>query len=136
MDSFLIQPIGFVRSELKDRDAAPRQSYEGAPDAWIEIKGEFAEGLEGITAGQEIILITWFHESRRDKLKVHPRGDRNVPQAGIFTTRSPERPNPLGLHRVTVRQVSANRIKVGPVEAIDGTPVVDIKPVLVESMDS
>jgi tRNA-Thr(GGU) m(6)t(6)A37 methyltransferase TsaA len=135
-NSYLIQPIGFVRSELKDRDAAPRQSYEGSPDAWIEIKGEFADGLQGIEARQEIILITWFHESRRDKLKVHPRGDRNVPQAGVFATRSPERPNPLGLHRVTVREVVANRIKVGPLEAIDGTPVVDIKPVLRESADS
>jgi probable methyltransferase, YaeB/AF_0241 family len=124
------QPIGFVRSELKSRDIAPRQGSEGGPDARLEIKPQFAEALQGIAAGDELIIITWLHQGQRDVLKVHPRGDKNLPLSGVFATRSPDRPNPLGLHRVTVREVISNRIKVGPIEAIDGTPIVDIKPVI------
>ena len=86
--------------------------------------------------GQEIIIITWLHLAERDMLKVHPRGETSNPLAGVFSTRSPHRPNPLGLHRVTVRKIAGNRLRIGPMEAIDGTPVADIKPVLPESADS
>jgi tRNA-Thr(GGU) m(6)t(6)A37 methyltransferase TsaA len=95
-----------------------------------------AEALRGIAAGDEIILITWLHRSRRDVLTVHPRGDRSQPLAGVFATRSPDRPNPLGLHRVRVLEIAGTRLKVGPLEAIDGTPVVDVKPVLAPGGDS
>src|SRR5438046_2288862 len=133
---YVLHPIGFIQSTLKDRTIAPRQGSEGAPDAWIEVMPALAEGLEGIAVGDQIIVITWFHESRRDVLKLHPRGDINNPLTGVFATRSPDRPNPLGLHRVTVLEVAGNRIKVGPIEAIDGTPVIDLKPVLPQSADS
>jgi tRNA-Thr(GGU) m(6)t(6)A37 methyltransferase TsaA len=131
-----IRQIGVIRSELTTREAAPRQGSEGAPDAWIEMDAAVAEGLDGIEAGRDIVLITWFHKADRDILKVHPRGDRKRPIRGVFSTRSPDRPNPLGLHRVRVLEIAGNRIKVGPLEAIDGTPVVDIKPVLPHSPDS
>lgn len=131
-----IRPIGVIRSELTSRDAAPRQGYQGAPDAWLEVDAVFAEGLEGIAVGREIVLITWLHKAHRARLQVHPRGDESMPLKGVFSTRSPDRPNPLGLHRVTVFEIVGNRLKVGPIEAIDGTPVVDIKPVLPQSVDS
>jgi tRNA-Thr(GGU) m(6)t(6)A37 methyltransferase TsaA len=133
---YSVLPIGFIRSDLKRRDEAPRQGSEGAPDVWLEVSPHLVEGLQGIVVGQEIIIVTWLHEALRDTMKVHPRGDVNSPLAGVFSTRSPDRPNPLGLHRVTVREIVGNRIKVGPMEAIDGTPIVDIKPVLPESTDS
>jgi len=131
-----IRPIGFIRSELTSREAAPRQGNEGAPDAWVEVDAAVVEGLEGMAVGREIVLITWFHEAHRDILKLHPRRDKSRPVTGVFSTRSPDRPNPLGLHRVSVLAVEGNRLKVGPIEAIDGTPVVDIKPVLPRSDDS
>jgi tRNA-Thr(GGU) m(6)t(6)A37 methyltransferase TsaA len=131
-----IRPIGVIRSELTSREAAPRQGNEGAPDAWVEVDAAVAEGLEGMAVGREIVLITWFHEAHRDILKLHPRRDKNRPVTGVFSTRSPDRPNPLGLHRVSVLAIEGNRLKVGPIEAIDGTPVVDIKPVLPQSDDS
>ena len=134
--SYTIKPIGVIRSDLTNRQAAPDQGFKGAPDAWVELNPAVAEGLEGITAGDEIILITWFHQADRHLLKVHPRRDRNRPLTGVFATRSPARPNPLGLHRVTVLEIAGNRLKVGPLEAIDGTPIVDIKPVLPQSADS
>jgi len=127
---FTINPIGIIRSELTNRRGAPRQGYEGAPDAWLEVNAAFTEGLEGIVAGNEIIVITWFHEAHRNILKLHPRSDINIPLTGVFSTRSPDRPNPLGLHRVKVMEINGCKLKVGPIEAIDGTPVVDIKPVL------
>ena len=133
---YALSPIGFLHSPLKERGDAPRQGHEGAPDAWLEVNATVAAGLEGIEVGQEIILITWLHQSRRDILKLHPRGDKNMPLAGVFATRSPDRPNPLGLHRVTVLASQGTRLQVGPIEAIDGTPVVDIKPVLPQSADS
>jgi len=132
----VLHPIGFIRSTLKDRAHAPRQGSEGAPDAWIEVKPEFAEGLDGMKVGDAIIVITWLHQARRDVLKVHPRDDLRNPLTGVFATRSSDRPNPLGLHRVTVRDIAGIRLKVGPIEAIDGTPVIDLKPVLSESADS
>ena len=125
-----IKPIGFVRSGLSSRKEAPKQGGEGAPDAWVDVDPAAAEGLTGLSEGDDIILITWFHKSDRSILKVHPRGNTNNPLKGVFCTRSPDRPNPLGLHRVTVRTIRKNQIQVGPLEAIDGTPVVDIKPVL------
>jgi len=96
----------------------------------------FARGLFGISTGDEAIVVTWLHRADRDVLEVHPRGDPEIPLAGVFTTRSPHRPNPLGLHRVTVREISGTRLRIGPIEAIDGTPVVDVKPVLVDCADA
>jgi tRNA-Thr(GGU) m(6)t(6)A37 methyltransferase TsaA len=125
-----LRRIGIVRSPLEDRRAAPNQGSEGAPDAWIELERSVLDAVDGIEAGAELVVITWLHESRRDVLKVHPRGDPSRPLTGVFATRSPDRPNPLGLHRVTVREIAGPRLKLGPLEAIDGTPVVDIKPVL------
>ena len=134
--SYMIEPVGLIHSNLSSRKDAPFQGCEGAPDAWIEVNPTFEEGLKGITAGNEIIVITWFHKAHRDILKLHPRGDKNMPLAGVFATRSPDRPNPIGLHRVRVLEISGNRLKVGPIEAIDETPVVDIKPVHPKSADS
>ena len=122
--------IGVIRSALKSRGKAPKQGAEGAPDAWIEVSPSAAQGLDGLSVGHDIIVVTWLHRDRRDVLKVHPRSDPRRPLTGVFATRSPDRPNPLGLHRVTVRRVVKNRLRIGPIEAIDGTPVIDIKPVL------
>lgn len=127
---YSLKPVGFVHSSIKRRRDAPRQGREGAPDAWIEVNRTHVMGLEGITVGQKIILVTWFHQARRKLLRVHPRGDQNIPLTGVFATRSPDRPNPLGLHRVEVLEIVGNRLRVAPLEAIDGTPIVDIKPVL------
>jgi len=133
---FALEVIGILRSDLVNREAAPKQGSEGGIDAWLEIHPSFAEGLEGIAVGKAVILVTWFHKASRNRLKVHPRGDKSRPLTGVFSTRSPDRPNPLGLHRVTVREIAGNRLRVGPIEAIDGTPVVDIKPVLPQSADA
>ncbi len=133
---YILRPIGFIRSPLKDRAEAPMQGSEGAPDAWLEVDAPLAQALQGIAPSHDLIVITWLHQSDRDVLQTHPRGDMNAPLMGVFATRSPDRPNPLGLHRVTVREISGNRLKVGPIEAIDGTPVVDLKPVLSQSADS
>jgi tRNA-Thr(GGU) m(6)t(6)A37 methyltransferase TsaA len=135
MDEFAMRPIATVRSELKDRATAPRQGNEGAPDAWIDVAGDLGDALHGIEVGQDIILITWFHQADRGVLQVHPRNEEWRPLAGVFATRSPDRPDPLGLHRVRVLEIDGNSLKVGPLEAIDGTPVVDIKPVLDTSAD-
>jgi len=124
-----LRAIGTIRSTLKTRAEAPKQGSEGAPDAWVEVSPLVAQGLDGLKVGDDIIVVTWLHKARRDALKVHPRSDRSRPLTGVFATRSPDRPNPLGLHRVTVRRIAKNRLLIGPIEAIDGTPVVDIKPV-------
>lgn len=129
-ETYSMKAIGVVRSTLTERSGAPRQGYEGAPDAWIEIEPEVADGLRGVEAGQEVILITWLHQTRRDVLVVHPRWAQEDELYGVFAARSPDRPNPLGLHRVMVREIADGRLRVGPLEAIDGTPVLDIKPVL------
>jgi tRNA-Thr(GGU) m(6)t(6)A37 methyltransferase TsaA len=126
----LLRPIGVIRSRLKTRAEAPKQASEGAPDAWLEVSLFAAHAMDGLRAGDDIIVVTWLHRARRDVLKVHPRSDPRRPLTGVFATRSPDRPNPLGLHRVTVRKVAGSRLLIGPIEAIDGTPVVDIKPVL------
>ena len=127
MSSYILEPIGFIRSTVKVREDAPRQGPEGAPDAWLEIEPRFAEALLGMEVGHELIVITWLHEAKRDVLKGHPRSDESRPLTGVFYTRSPARPNPLGLHPVTVGAIEGTWIRIGPIEAFDGTPVVDIK---------
>ena len=126
---YLLDPIGFIRSALTSRAEAPMQGREGAPAAWIELRDSAAEGLDGLAPGDEIIVITWLHRAERATLKVHPRGDPTRPLTGVFATRSPDRPNPVGLHPVAILAIEGSRLKVGPIEAIDGTPVIDIKPV-------
>ncbi len=126
-----ISAIGLVRSTLKNRADASRQGWEGAPDAKLEIFAEFIPGLDGIDAGQDIWILTWLHESQRSVLRVHPRGEVRNPVTGVFATRSPDRPNPIGLHRARVLSIDASGwLEVQGLEAIDGTPVIDIKPVL------
>lgn len=110
------------------------QGDEGAPDAWLEFTPHAVRGLLGVNIGDELILLTWLHFAQRDVLQVHPRGDRNRPLTGVFATRSPDRPNPVGLHHVSVLEVAMQRLRVAPLEAIDGTPIVDIKPVLSSSI--
>ncbi|HSD33617.1 MAG TPA: tRNA (N6-threonylcarbamoyladenosine(37)-N6)-methyltransferase TrmO [Gemmatimonadales bacterium] len=130
MQEYTLHPIGHVRSTLRVREEAPRQGSEGAPDAWLEVHPAYARALLGIAPGDDVIVITWLHQADRDVLEVHPRDDPGIPLHGVFATRSPDRPNPLGLHHVTVREISGTRLRIGPIEAIDGTPVVDVKPVL------
>jgi tRNA-Thr(GGU) m(6)t(6)A37 methyltransferase TsaA len=126
-----ITPIARVHSALTERSEAPKQGHEGAPDARIEVLPDFVEALDGIEAGDEIVLLTWFHRADREMLKVHPRDDPGNPLTGVFATRSADRPNPIGLHRVKVLKVEDERwLTVRGLEAIDGTPVIDIKPVL------
>jgi len=124
---FELRPVGIVRSELRDRSLAPRQGGEGAPDAWIEIEPWARDALLGIAVGDALLVLTWLHEADRRTLKVHPRSDPTNALAGVFATRSPDRPNPIGLHPVTVRAIEGLRLLVGPIEAIDGTPVLDLK---------
>jgi tRNA-Thr(GGU) m(6)t(6)A37 methyltransferase TsaA len=131
-----LRPIGVIRSTIKSRSEAPKQGTEGAPDVWLEVHRFAAEAMEGLSVGDEIIVVTWLHRARRDVMKVHPRSDPRRQLTGVFATRSPDRPNPLGLHPVTVRRIVKNRLRIGPIEAIDGTPVVDIKPVLCEVQKS
>lgn len=127
---YTIEPIGVIRSELKRLEDAPMQGDEGAPEAWLELIPSAAPGLLGITPGDELIVLTWLHLAERAVLQVHPRGDLSRPLTGVFATRSPDRPNPIGLHRVSVLEVAEQKLKVAQLEAIDGTPIVDIKPVL------
>ncbi len=134
---YSIRPIGRVHSSLKRLADAPRQGWEGAPDAWLEIDPAFVQGLGAIHAGQEIVILTWLHEAQRDVLEVHPRDDQSIPLTGVFATRSSDRPNPVGLHRAKVLRIENGcRLQVHALEAIDGTPVIDIKPVLERSNDS
>lgn len=128
-----LEPIGVIRSALKDRSKAPMQGSEGAPDAWIEVHPFATEALDGLRVGDELVVLTWLHRAHRDVLKVHPRSDPQRQLTGVFATRSPDRPNPVGLHDVTLRRIVKNRLRVGPIEAIDGTPVIDIKPVMCPS---
>ena len=124
---YSLNPVGHISSPIKSTHEAPRQGFEGAPDAWLEIDPAYTTALKGISAGDELIIITWLHQANREVLEVHPRGEPNNPLTGVFATRSPARPNPLGLHRVSVRAVSGTSLLIGPIEAIDGTPVLDIK---------
>jgi tRNA-Thr(GGU) m(6)t(6)A37 methyltransferase TsaA len=127
---FEITPIGSVESPLTDPASAPKQGDEGAPDAWLAFEPAVLEGLEGIRAGDEVIVVTWLHRARRDVLRVHPRDDVSRAQQGVFNTRSSDRPNPIGLHRVEVLSIDGGRVRVRNLEAVDGTPIVDVKPVL------
>lgn len=131
MGDLEIRPIGRVHSTLRDRTIAPKQGYEGAPDAKLEIFPEFARGLESVSANTDVLLLTWLHEAERDTLAVHPRDDLSRPLTGVFATRSADRPNPIGVHRVRVLQVDPRGwLTVQGLEAVDGTPIVDIKPAL------
>jgi len=134
-DTYELHPIGVVRSTLRSPREAPRQAFEGAPPAPLEILPELQEALDGIASGDDIVVLTWLHQASRDVRHVHPRGDHTIPLAGVFATRSPGRPNPIGLHRVTVTAIDDGVLEVGALEAVDGTPVVDIKPVMAESID-
>jgi tRNA-Thr(GGU) m(6)t(6)A37 methyltransferase TsaA len=136
MNDATLRFVGRVRSDLRDLQAAPRQGSEGAPDAWIELDAAYASALEGVAAGDALVVVTWLDRADRSVLRTHPRNDRSLPLTGVFATRSPDRPNPLGLHRVTVRATEGTRLRVGPLEAIDGTPIVDLKPVLGDSLDA
>jgi tRNA-Thr(GGU) m(6)t(6)A37 methyltransferase TsaA len=122
--------IATVESSLTDPASAPNQGDEGAPDAWLVFEPEVLEALDGIEVGDEIVVITWLDRARRDVLRVHPRGDLARPEQGVFGTRSPDRPNPIGLHRVQIAAIEGARVLVRDLEAVDGTPVVDVKPVL------
>ena len=125
-----LRPIGVIHSTITKRSDAPKQGHEGAPDAWLEIRSFALDALDGLREGDEILVLTWLHQARRETLKVHPRSDPERRLTGVFATRSPDRPNPIGLHPVTVRKMERNRLLIGPIEVIDGTPVVDIKPAL------
>lgn len=128
---YTFTPIGAVHSPLQRPEEAPAQGAEGAPEAWLEIYSPFREGLEGLEAGQWVDVLTWLHLAERDILKVHPRGDPSRPLKGVFATRSPHRPNPIGLHRVEVREIRPDGwVRVGALEAVEGTPILDIKPAL------
>ena len=120
--------IGRVESPLTERAGAPKQGDEGAPEAWLVFEARMAAGLHGIAAGDELLVLTWLDRARRDILRVHPRGDPARPEQGVFNTRSPDRPNPIGLHRVTVVAIDGLRVRVDALEALDGTPIVDVKP--------
>lgn len=136
MRRYTVAPIGYIRSVLKSREDAPAFYTEGAPDAFLEVLPKYRRALFRIAAGDEVIVLTWLHRAERDVLRVHPRGDLSRPLTGVFATRSPHRPNPVGLHRAKVIRVRRNGLDIGPIEAIDGTPVVDIKPVVAEANDS
>ncbi|MEU3838855.1 tRNA (N6-threonylcarbamoyladenosine(37)-N6)-methyltransferase TrmO [Streptomyces sp. NPDC028635] len=130
MTAYALRPIGRVESLLTDRAAAPRQPDEGAPDAWLVFDERYAAALDGLAEGADVVLLTWLDRADRDTLTVHPRGDATRPLTGVFATRSPDRPNPIGLHTVRVLTVAGTRVHVRNLEAIDGTPILDVKPVL------
>jgi tRNA-Thr(GGU) m(6)t(6)A37 methyltransferase TsaA len=127
---FEVTPIGVIESSLIDPASAPKQGEEGAPDATLVLDAAVLEGLDGIEAGQRLIVLTWLHRAQRDVLLVHPRDDPANPLQGVFNTRSADRSNPIGLHEVEVTSVDGPRLRVGPLEAVDGTPILDLKPVL------
>jgi tRNA-Thr(GGU) m(6)t(6)A37 methyltransferase TsaA len=134
MNDFLLNPIGHVSSALIDMRSAPRQADEGAPEAWLNFDGRVREGLKGIHVGDEVLLFTWLDRARRDVLSVHPRGDSSRPIEGVFVTRSPDRPNPIGLHRVEITAIEGTRLRVRNLEALDGTPIIDVKCILSEDV--
>jgi tRNA-Thr(GGU) m(6)t(6)A37 methyltransferase TsaA len=130
MADFPVTPIGRVESPLTDPAEAPKQGFEGAPDAWIVFEPHVLDALDGIHAGDRVIVLTWLDRARRDTLRVHPRDDPSNPLRGVFSTRSADRPNPIGLHEVEVLSIEGDRVRVRHLEAVDGTPVVDLKPVI------
>jgi tRNA-Thr(GGU) m(6)t(6)A37 methyltransferase TsaA len=125
-----LTPIGRVESTLTDPSEAPRQGSEGAPDAWLVLEPRVGEALDGMTPGARVIVLTWLDRARRDVLRVHPRDDASNPLRGVFSTRSADRPNPIGLHEVEILSIEGDRVHVRPLEALDGTPVLDLKPVI------
>jgi tRNA-Thr(GGU) m(6)t(6)A37 methyltransferase TsaA len=127
---FELKPIGEVESPLTDAAAAPKQGHEGAPEAWLVLEPAVLEGLQGIRPGDRVIVLTWLDRARRDVLRVHPRDDVANPMQGVFSTRSADRPNPIGLHPVEIVSIEGRRVRVRNLEALDGTPIVDVKPVL------
>jgi tRNA-Thr(GGU) m(6)t(6)A37 methyltransferase TsaA len=135
-ETFALQPIGWIQSALKHRHQAPRQGTEGAPEAWLTVTDACLDCVEGLAVGEQIVLVTWLHQADRDVRRVRPRGNPDAPLTGVFATRSPDRPNPIGLHRVTILEIHDGRLRVTPLEAIDGTPVIDVKPVLFPSSDA
>jgi tRNA-Thr(GGU) m(6)t(6)A37 methyltransferase TsaA len=130
MTEYILRPIGRVESVLEDRHTAPRQGDEGAPDAWLVFDEGAGEGIRDLAVGDDLLVLTWLDRARRDVLEVRPRGNPTSDLCGVFSTRSPDRPNPIGLHRVTVLAVAGRRIQVSNLEALNGTPIVDVKPVL------
>ncbi len=126
--TYELQPIGYVKSPLVDRATAPKHGSEGAPDAWLVFDAAVSEGLRGLAVGDDILVLTWLHQAARDVLSVHPRGDLDSPLTGVFDSRSPDRPNPIGVHRVRIVAIDGIRLRVSELEAIDGTPVLDVKP--------
>jgi tRNA-Thr(GGU) m(6)t(6)A37 methyltransferase TsaA len=127
---YTVRPVGWVESPLTDRATAPKQGDEGAPDAWLVFGPSVSDALRDLAVGTDILLLTWFDRAGRDVLTVRPRGDQARPETGVFSTRSPDRPNPIGLHRVTILAIEGLRIRVRNLEALNGTPIVDVKPVL------
>jgi tRNA-Thr(GGU) m(6)t(6)A37 methyltransferase TsaA len=125
-----VEPIGTIESPLTDPERAPKQGHEGAPDAWLVFSAAVLDGLQDVKVGERVIVLTWLDRARRDVLRVHPRDDPANPLTGVFSTRSADRPNPIGLHQVQVVAVEGHRILVRDLEALDGTPIVDVKPVL------
>ena len=126
-ECWTVRPVGHVSSDLSDPGAAPRQGDEGAPQAWIVLSEDVGAAADGIRAGDRLVVLTWLHLADRDVLTTHPRNDESLPLTGVFRTRSPDRPNPIGLHPVTVVGVEEGRLRVEPLEAVDGTPVLDLK---------
>ena len=130
MTNFKVKPVGRVESTLVDLEQAPRQGDEGAPAAWLVFDSAVADAMRDLRPGDDLLVLTWLDRADRDILVVHPRGDQTRAAQGVFSTRSPHRPNPVGLHRVRVMAVEGLRVRVSDLEAIDGTPIVDVKPVL------
>jgi tRNA-Thr(GGU) m(6)t(6)A37 methyltransferase TsaA len=129
-DEYAVRPVGWVESPLTDPATAPKQGDEGAPDAWLVFHARVAEAMRDLQVGTDVLVLTWFDRAGRDVLTVRPRGDQARPETGVFSTRSPDRPNPIGLHRVTILAIEGRRVRVRNLEALDGTPIVDVKPVL------
>ncbi len=133
--SFVVRPIGHVESALVEPAMAPKQGSEGAPEAWLVFDGAVLEGLRDLRPGNEILVLTWLDRAQRDVLVVHPRDSPEAPETGVFSTRSANRPNPIGIHRTAVVAVGGTRILVRELEAVDGTPIVDVKPALDGPLD-
>jgi tRNA-Thr(GGU) m(6)t(6)A37 methyltransferase TsaA len=127
---YVLQPIGWVESPLVDRAQAPKQGDEGSPEAWLVFEPGVRDAMRDLQVGTDVIVLTWLDRARRDVLVVHPRGDLARPETGVFSTRSPDRPNPIGLHRVAILSIDGTRVRVRDLEALNGTPIVDVKPVL------
>lgn len=128
MSDYAVHPIGYVRSPLTDPAAAPKQGREGGAGAWIDYEADLQPAFADLRVDDRVVVLTWLHLARRDVLRVHPRDDPDNPETGVFATRSADRPNPIGLHPVTVTSAAPGRLGVAPLEAVDGTPVLDVKP--------